>query len=236
MNLIGRIWLLPLLAVALGSAACRSGGDERPAAPSAAHAQSAPAAPVAPAPNAPAPAAPAVAARVKAEIGKPAPSFELTDLDGKKHSLAQYKGKTVVLEWFSPACPMCQWAYSTGPLREMPERYQKDGIVWLSVNSEAPANKAASPAANRKFVDTHAMKVPILFDPTGVVGRSYGAKTTPHMFVIDAQGVLVYKGALDNGPNGVTDGGVPVVNYVDAAVADMRAGQPVKVTETRSYG
>lgn len=241
--------LLPLVAVALIAAACRSGGEEDGRAPSDSQAgptppKSIPASQGATAlsdvtPPAVTPkdsAAPPTTATIKAEIGQPAPSFVLKDLNGKEHSLAQYKGKTVVLEWFSPACPTCKRAYAEGPLDTMPERYVKDGMVWLSINSEAPTNKAASVEANRKFVDKYKMQAPLLFDPTGVVGRSYGAKTTPHMYVIDPQGVLIYRGALDNAPSGKTDDGTPVVSYIDAAVADLKAGQPVKVAETKSYG
>jgi len=171
-----------------------------------------------------------------AEIGKLAPNFELVDLDGAKHTLSQYRGKTVVLEWFSPGCPACKYGYSKGPFKTMPEAYRKDGMVWLSVNSEAAENAAAKPKMNRDFVTTYKMEAPILFDPTGVVGRSYGAKSTPHMFVIDPKGVLVYRGAIDNAPGGQTEGGKEMVNYVDAAVADVKAGRAVATAETTSYG
>ena len=190
-------------------------------------------------PNAPAMTAPADSAEkapTTAELGKPAPEFALKDLDGKEHKLSQYKGKIVVLEWFSPACPTCQWAYTTGPLVEMPEKMEKDGVVWLSVNSEAGEHAAASIHDNKAFVDAHHMKAPVLLDPTGSVGRSYGAKSTPHMFVIDAKGTLVYRGGLDNAPGGHVNGGGERVDYVGDAVADVKAGRAVKTADTKSYG
>lgn len=250
--------VLPLVVLALAATGCKSGSEDagtpRPA-PAAASAPAEPAKPaeaprarpaeVAPtakttevvaAPVSTTETAPMANGKLLAEVGKLAPNFELVDLDGKKHSLSQYRGKTVVLEWFSPGCPACKYGYSKGPFTTMPEAYQKAGMVWLSVNSEAPENDAAKPKMNRDFVEKYKMEAPILFDPTGVVGRSYGAKSTPHMFVIDPKGVLVYRGAIDNAPGGQVDGGKPMINYVDAAVADMKAGRPVATAETTSYG
>jgi peroxiredoxin len=213
----------PVAAILLSIAACNSDKSPEPA----------PSAKPAAGPSAaaePAAAAPVAAAADKAELGKPAPAFTLKDLDGKEHSLAQYKGKVVVLEWFSPGCPMCKWAYAEGgPLAE-------DGVVWLAINSEAAKNKPASPEMNREFAEKYGMKSPILFDPTGTVGRSYGAKTTPHVYVIDEKGTLVYRGALDNAPGGKVSGDGDRVDYVGNAVADIKAGRPVKVSDTKAYG
>jgi peroxiredoxin len=244
-----------LLALAAASVGCRSGADDA-ASPAPAHrTETASAGPSKPAPVAkpvdspgPAkaadtkPAAPrdssasTTEVKVKAKVGEAAPSFALKDLDGKEHTLAQYKGKTVVLEWFSPGCPACKYAYGEGPLKTMPEKYMKDGIVWLPVNSEAADNKAAGAEMNRAFIEKYAMKTPVLMDPTGVVGRTYGAKTTPHMFVIDPKGVLAYQGALDNAPGGKVAEDGAMIDYVGDAVADIKAGRAVKTTETKSYG
>ena len=175
--------------------------------------------------------------KTKVEVGKPALDFTLKDLEGREQTLSSFRGKVVVLEWFSPGCPTCQWAYTDGPLVTMPERLSKNGVVWLTINSEDPAHKPATLEANKKFADAHSMKAPILLDPTGAVGRSYGAKTTPHMYVIDKKGVLVYRGALDNAPFGKVDGEkTEKVNYVDAALADLAASRAVANAETRSYG
>lgn len=216
-----------------------------PAGPSAPAAKPAPKAdaPKADAPKAAAPdaakstsTAPMADGKLMAKVGELAPNFAMKDLDGKEHTLAQYKGKIVVLEWFSPGCPTCQYAYGDGSLKTMPEEYMKKGIVWLSVNSEAPDNKAASAEMNRTFVQKYGMEAPLLFDPSGAVGRSYGAKSTPHMFVIDPQGKLAYQGALDNAPMGKAADGAAKIDYVGDAVADVQAGRAVKTPETKSYG
>lgn len=225
-----RVTIAPLAALLLVATACSS--DDH--ATSATHSST----------NAPAVSSPVVGAgaaredkpAATAEVGKPAPAFALKDLDGQEHTLAEYKGKTVVLEWFSPACPTCQWAYSTGPLVTMPEKLMKDGVVWLSVNSEPGERAAASVKDNKSFVEKHGMKAPVLLDPKGEVGRSYGAKSTPHIFVIDAKGTLVYKGALDNAPMGHVSGGGDHVDYVGEAVAAAKAGTKPKTSETKSYG
>lgn len=171
------------------------------------------------------------------EIGKAAPDFSLTDLDGKTVKLADYKGKLVVLEWFSPKCPMCVWAYGEGgPLRELPEKLMKDGVVWLAINSEDPANEAAKIEVNKKFLEDNKAKVSVLLDPSGATGKAYGAKTTPHMMVIDEKGVLRYRGALDNAPAGKLADKETKVNYVQQALDELKAGKAVSKPETKSYG
>ncbi len=172
----------------------------------------------------------------KAVLGEVVPDFTLNDLDGKLHKLSDYKGKIVVLEWFSPACPYCVYAYAEGPLREQPERVKSQGVVWLSVNSQNLKHPGANLEKNRDFVAKHGLKAPILMDPTGVVGRLFGAKTTPHCFVINEKGLLVYAGALDNAPMGKVEGDAAKTNYVDAAIADLRSGHPVTISNTRAYG
>jgi peroxiredoxin len=214
--------LAPAMALFFLAAACNSDKSSPPA--------------PAPAPASAPAGANAAAAPASAEIGKPAPGFTLKDLDGKEHSLAKYKGKVVVLEWFSPGCPTCMWAYSKGPLVDMPERLMKDGVVWLAVNSEAPTNSSASEKNNRAFVDKYHLKAPILFDPTGSVGKTYGAKTTPHIFVIDPKGTLVYRGGLDNAPGGNVSGEGARVDYVGDAVTEVKAGRAVRQPDTKSYG
>jgi len=172
-----------------------------------------------------------------AELGKPAPEFSLTDLNGKTVKLSDYKGKIVVLEWFSPACPMCVWAYSeTGPLRELPERLKKDGIVWLAINSSNPDNDGSKVDLNKKFMEDNKSKVTVLLDPTGVTGKAYAAKTTPHMYIIDEKGVLRYRGALDNAPNGRVPDKEFKVNYVQKAIDELKSGKAITTAETKSYG
>lgn len=224
-------WRTAACLTLVGLAACKSGANDTPA--PAKHETAKPAAPAQPA----APAKPAAPAAAKAVVGEAAPDFTLQDLDGRTHKLADYRGKVVVLEWFSPACPYCVYAYSKeGPLHEQPERLAKDGVVWLSVNSQNAKHPGANVEKNKAFVAEYGLEAPILMDPTGVVGRAYGAKTTPHCFVIDPKGVLVYAGGLDNAPNGNTKDGAAMVNYVDAAVADVRAGRAVTTSSSKAYG
>lgn len=172
----------------------------------------------------------------KAAIGKPAPDFELKDLDGKTVKLSDYKGKTVVLEWFNPECPFVVGAYKDGALKDQASRVSKDGIVWLSINSGAKGKQGADPEKNKKAKADWKMPGPILIDEKGDVGRRYEAKTTPHMYVIDPKGTLVYRGAIDNAPMGKVENGEAVANYVDLALADIKAGKPVAKPETKSYG
>ena len=174
---------------------------------------------------------------VGAEVGKAAPAFELKDLDGKTVKLADFKDKTVVLEWFNPGCPYCAFAYGEkGPLRKLPETLKAKGIVWLSIVSEKPDNPGGKAETIQKFVKANGISAPMLLDPDGKVGRAYGAKTTPHMFVIDGKGVLVYQGALDNAPFGKVEEGQEPVNHVEAALADLAAGKKIAKPETKSYG
>lgn len=178
-----------------------------------------------------------VDAQAKAELGKPAPDFKLTDLNGKTVQLSSFKGKQVVLEWFDPTCPFCKGGYENkGPLFEQGERLSKAGIVWVQVNSANPNAQGSDLERNKRFVEQYALHHPLLFDPTGQVGRAYGAKTTPHMYLIDEQGVLRYRGAFDNAPGGTPEGGAAKVNYVDAALADLKAGRAVQLPDTKSYG
>jgi peroxiredoxin len=175
--------------------------------------------------------------KATAEIGKPAPDFKLTTLDGKEVQLSSFKGKTVVLEWFNPTCPFCVYGYAEeGPLAKQSERLAADGVVWLAINSGYEKDPGADRTKNKEFVEKHKLKQPVLFDTTGAVGMAYAAKSTPHMFVIDPKGVLVYRGALDNAPQGQLEKDKTMVNYVDAALADIKAGKPVQTAETKSYG
>jgi len=172
-----------------------------------------------------------------ADLGKPAPDFELKGVDGKSVKLSSFKGKIVVLEWFNPACPFCAYAYGEkGPLKVLPEQLRGKGIVWLSIVSEKPENPGGKAENIQKFVEEKGIKAPMLLDPDGKVGKLYGAKTTPHMFVINEKGLLVYRGALDNAPFGQTDKNEAKTNYVEAALADLSAGHTVTKAESTPYG
>ncbi len=166
-----------------------------------------------------------------AAIDKPAPAFALKDVDGKTVKLADYKGKVVVLEWFNPDCPVSAGCHREGALKDQAARAAKDGVVWLAINSSAAGKEGSGADKNKKAAADFNMKYPVLIDESGEVGRMYGAKTTPHMFVIDVKGNLVYRGAIDNQQKGEKN-----VNYVDAALADIKAGKAVQTKETKSYG
>ncbi|APR75608.1 Thiol-specific antioxidant family (AhpC/TSA) protein [Minicystis rosea] len=180
----------------------------------------------------------ATAAAPKAEVGKPAPDFTLKDYEGKTVHLADLRGKTVVLEWFNPDCPFVKASHTKGSLKDLAKRSTAKGIVWLAINSSAPGKQGHAPervaAGKQAFGIDHA----VLVDETGAVGHQYGATNTPHMYVIDPQGVLAYRGAIDNSPDGEGDSptGGKLVNYVEAALDDLAAGRPVATKETKAYG
>lgn len=164
-------------------------------------------------------------AAAKAEIGKPAPDFTLTDIDGKTYTLSELKDKIVVLEWWNQDCPACQAAMPTA--KEASKKLAEKGVVWLAIDS----THYQTVDNNRKYRDKNAISYPILMDSDGTVGRAYGAKTTPHMFVIN-RGTLVYAGAIDNGSFGKPGDRV----YVVEAVEEILSGKPVTLTETQPYG
>jgi hypothetical protein len=164
----------------------------------------------------------------------PAPPFTLSDAEGKSYSLKDYAGKIVVVEWFNPGCPFVKYAYGKGPLASMARDYSQKDVIWLTVNSGAEGKQGALVADNTAAAKTWNMSAPILFDKTGDVGKSYGAKTTPHIWVIDRTGDIVYQGALDNAPMGEAQG--TYQNYVRDALDAVLAGKPVKLSETTPYG
>lgn len=172
----------------------------------------------------------------KAELGQPAPDFTLTDLDGKTVKLSDHKGKVVVLEWFNPDCPFVKRNHGEGPLKTMAKDVQAKGVVWLAINSGAPGKQGHGKATNEAGRDRYGMTSPILLDETGAVGRAYGAQTTPHMYVVDEAGVLVYRGAIDNAPDGDPSEGTVVRNYVAEALDDVLAKKPVRTKEIEAYG
>jgi len=173
-----------------------------------------------------------------AAVGKAAPDFTLKDLDGHAVSLASFRGKVVVLEWFNPGCPFVKASHRKGSLRGAAQKHASQGVVWLAVNSAAQGKQGFDPSANSDAVKTFGLEHPILRDETGVVGRAYGATNTPNMFVIDKNGILVYAGAIDNSPDGEGEAptGGSLINYVDAALEDLAAGRPIKTPVTKPYG
>jgi len=164
----------------------------------------------------------------KAEPQK-APAFTLEDVDGKKVNLSDFADKIVVLEWMNPDCPIWARHHKAGTFRTLAEKYKDQGVVWLAINSTHYADKEK----NKKFAETEKVPYPILDDHAGTVGKAYGAKTTPHMFVIDKQGRLAYEGAIDDDPAGREE---KPLNYVDQALTELLAGKAVSVPKTEPYG
>ena len=171
------------------------------------------------------------AAADHAKVGKKAPDFELKDQNGKDVKLADHKGKTVVLEWINIGCPYVKRHYETGTMVKLANDHAKGGeVVWLAINSSAGA-KASDMKA---FAEKHKLPYPILMDSEGKVGKAYGAKTTPHLFIINKEGNLAYAGGIDNDEDGEKSSDRK--EYVKTALDELKAGKPVTMAETPSYG
>ena len=154
-----------------------------------------------------------------------APDFTLTDLSGESHTLSGLRGKTVVLEWFNPGCPVVKRAHTTGPLVSMGNDVSSDDVVWLAINSGAPGKQGHGVEVNREATASWSMQYPVLIDEEGVVGQRYRAKTTPHMYVINPEGRLVYNGAIDNAPSGRP--GDEYKNFVEMALECVAEGREI---------
>src|SRR3954467_8885143 len=171
-------------------------------------------------------------------VGTNAPDFSVTDSKGRTHSVSQYKGKYVVLEWFNPDCPFVKKHYGSGNMQKLQEEFTAKGVVWLSIDSSAPGLEGYLTAeqANTKMVEWKTKQTALVLDPEGKAGRTYGAKNTPHMFVINPEGKIVYEGAIDSKatPNPAD---IPSsTNYVKAALDEALGGKAVSNTQTRPYG
>ena len=171
-------------------------------------------------------------------IGSQAPNFKLPDATGKAVSLDQFKGKTVVLEWNNPGCPYVKKHYESGNMQKTQAAARKDGVVWLSINSGAPGNQGHMNGAQaRAFVAAQkAQPTAYLLDPEGTVGKSYGAVTTPHMYIIDPAGKLAYAGGIDDKATANKDDIAGARNHVLAALAELKSGNKVSVATSRPYG
>jgi peroxiredoxin len=180
-------------------------------------------------------AAPASAAPV---VGQPAPNFKAADANGKPVSLSDFRGKTVVLEWNNPGCPFVKKHYGSGNMQKTQAAAAKDGVVWLSINSGAPGKQGHMNGAEAKaFVaQSGARPTAYLLDPNGVVGKTYDAKTTPHMYIVNKSGALVYAGGIDDKPTPNPADVAGARNHVLAALAELKAGKPVSVATSRPYG
>ena len=171
------------------------------------------------------------------EIGKPAPDFTGTDINGKTVKLSDYKGKIVVLESYNSDCPFCNDQYHKGDTQALQKDLTGKGVVWLIVNSVNPHNSShrTPEQARQEWTDRGINATAWIDDSSGDIGHLYSMKTTPHTFVIDKDGTLVYDGAMDNMPDPIHDPKT-ADNYVRDAVTSLLAGQPVAVSHTKPYG
>ena len=180
----------------------------------------------------------ATAVQAVVSVGKSAPEFTLTDIDGKAHRLSDYKGKTVVLEWVNPECPFVMKHYGSGNIPKLQSSATADGVVWLSINTGGPgAQGVYDAAAHSKWASSvKASPSAYLRDPDGKVARLYGAKTTPHIYVITSDGTLVYNGAIDSIRSPDVADIAKAENYVASALAAVKSGKPVAKATSQPYG
>ncbi len=179
-----------------------------------------------------------VAAGAALQIGQPAPDFTAKDSKGSSVSLSQYRGKTVVLEWTNADCPFTLKHYATGNMQSIQALAQKNGVVWLSVISSAPGKQGYvnGPAADALTQARGAVPAAVLLDPSGTLGRLYGAKTTPQMFVIDKNGALQYMGGIDSIPTADAADVAHAEPYLKEAMLAVAQGKPVANAVTKPYG
>jgi hypothetical protein len=177
-------------------------------------------------------------AEAAVETGAQAPAFSVQDASGATRTLAEFRGRTVILEWTNHGCPYVRKHYDSGNMQTLQREATADGIVWLQVISSAPGEQGHLDGAGAlaRVRTDNAAPTATLLDPTGVMGRAYGARNTPHMFIVSPQGVLVYQGAIDDRPSARPSSLEGANNYVRAALADLEAGRPVQVAETTPYG
>jgi peroxiredoxin len=171
-------------------------------------------------------------------VGTSAPDFSLTDSKGKTQTVSQYKGKYVVLEWFNPECPFVKKHYGSGNMQKLQEEFTGKGVVWLSIDSSAPGLEGhlSAEQANAKITEWKTKQTALVLDPDGKAGRSYGAKNTPHMFVINPEGKIVYEGAIDSKATPNPSDIASSTNYVKVALEESLAGKTVSNANTKPYG
>jgi peroxiredoxin len=172
------------------------------------------------------------------EVGQPAPNFSLPNTIGKTVNLDEYKGKFVVLEWYNPDCPFVGKHYRSGNMQKLQKEYSAKGVIWLAIDSSAPGEEGNYPAeklneiGQKEGAGWHAL----LLDPDGKIGRLYGAKTTPDMYIVDPEGKVVYKGAIDSKRSTDVADIKTATNYVSTALDEVIGGKKVTKASTQSYG
>lgn len=179
-----------------------------------------------------------VATSLAVSVGDPAPDFTGIDSHGQAHKLSDYRGKFVVLEWHNNGCPYTKKHYESGNMQRLQKEWTDKGVVWFTVISSSPGSQGYVTAdqENDYMQKMHAVPTAALLDPKGEIGHLYGAKTTPHMFVINPQGKLIYNGAIDDKSTSDPADIASAKNYVSEALKEAEAGQPVATASTRPYG
>jgi AhpC/TSA family len=173
-----------------------------------------------------------------ATIGQTAPNFSAKDVDGKSVSLADYKGKTVVLEWVNPGCPYVRKHYDAGNMQGTQKMAASKNVVWLAINSTELAHQDyLAPAKLGAWMKSqNAVATRTLMDEDGAIGKAYGARTTPHMYIIDAKGTLVYAGGIDSIPSSNKDDIAKATNYIQQGLTEQSAGKAITNASTKPYG
>ena len=173
-----------------------------------------------------------------AKVGEMAPDFSVVDSNGKMHKLSDYKGKFVVLEWHNQGCPYVRKHYGSGNMQKLQKEWTSKGVVWLTIISSAPGKQGfvSAQEENAYLKQSGASPTAALLDPSGEVGKLYAAKTTPHMFVIDPKGTMVYNGAIDDKPTSDPNDLNGASNYVMTALSEVTSGKPVTTSTTKPYG
>lgn len=173
-----------------------------------------------------------------ARVDSPAPAFTGIDTHGHTHKLSDYRGKYVVLEWTNKDCPFTRKQYNSGNMQALQKKWTAKGVVWLTILSSAKGTQGYMTASeeNAWIAKIHADPTAAILDDSGTIGRAYEAKTTPHMYVIDPAGKLIYEGAIDDHPTTNAADVPKSKNYVSAALTQAMAGEPIAINHTRPYG
>lgn len=181
---------------------------------------------------------PGVMAYAEVVVNSPAPDFALTDSQGVEHKLTDYKGSYVVLEWVNYDCPFVIKHYGSGNMQSLQKKMKEEGVVWLSINSSAEGKQGCFPPdqINSLMVERSATPTAYLIDKDGMVGKTYEAKTTPHMYIVNPEGTLIYQGAIDSIPSFDVEDIAKAENYVLLAVSEAKAGKALTHPSTTSYG
>ncbi len=180
----------------------------------------------------------AMPALAKTPTGSPAPDFNVVDTYGNAHSLSALRGKNVILEWTNDQCPYVKKHYGADNMQQTQKQLAGEDTVWVTVISSAPGKQGYvdAAAANALTTSRNAAPSAVVLDPSGDLGRAYDAKTTPHMYIIDPEGTLVYQGAIDSNRSASASTIPGAANYVKAAMADLDAGRDVVINDTQAYG